>query len=57
MSLTAFNRARRIKQVEEMKPENIVAKEQKEIKVEEVKTEVQEQEEVTPRRRTRRTNA
>lgn len=37
MSLTAFQRVRRMKQVEEMKPENIIkAQEEKEI-VEEVK--------------------
>lgn len=32
MSLTAFNRLRRIQQVEKMKPENIKAREEKELK-------------------------
>ena len=40
MSLTAFQRYRRMKQVEEMKPENI--QKQEEEKVEEEKPEVQE---------------
>ena len=35
MSLTAFNRVRRLQKVEEMKPENIQKEEVKEIKTEE----------------------
>lgn len=58
MGLAAFNRMRK-RQVEAMKPENILAKQQVEEpkKVEIVEEVVEQQvEEPTPRRRTRRTN-
>ena len=69
MSLTGFNRLRRMQQVEEMKPENIQPKEEvkeeiiepvieeiKEEKVEEIKEEPVEEEKpaTTARRRTTR---
>ena len=65
MSLTAFNRQRRLVRVEEMKPENILqrtevekAKEEKaKVEPKEVKEEkIQEEKEEHPTRRRRRTN-
>jgi hypothetical protein len=57
MSLTAFNRQRRMRQVEEMKPENIVNKETTITEEPKINKVTEEQDETSTRRRTRRTNA